>query len=716
MLPEIMFYRVSGALRTALESKFGRGMLSKPPEHISSKDLRELLSHVSNLTSDDSRDKAKRLRAFAKALSLCPRPLSDGMSVAEAASDFLTLKRLPAHGNYFEVTTRARVNGIETSSLRVVNLDVLGIKAGGLLSEALLGAPDPLLGVDFYRFTSLLSRVSAVEEGRRLLSTPAVLQEASHVYRLFALADSLLPNFKSRSDYFNSFKKVMRFSLAHLKSGQYFADAAYGVRCHPFKESDHTEGNASPVSEQVVLQKKEDADQLQRDDSQRGLLDSLKFISASDDSEAYDKATQQIRAQMDTYLIACEQVLNEQRECVERMDAILSGGPPSTVTRQLLKGYRNGIIPSYDTMQRLPQDALDWFLLSFVHNEQMFSHGTSKNRGFGLSVFLSNYGFEPTAGYAFDVALSQFYLTHSSMIACFIILAITTGWNGSTVATLSPSRIRKTGSGYRMTGIKTKTNQLQQEEIEEIESRTDDKLACRAIELLLWHNKNVDLFAERRTESVFCPMRLKFDGPRIANLPRFDRTLLAFLKANNLPRITIRDYRNLRLNYTYVAGGGDIVATQIRAGHASLATTARYIRGRIQAELHDSNIRRYMRILAKSILWVTGRKQLDNTEESKAARRLLFPLSPHSAEKSDSAADAWLASIGEMRLEITESDAIHCCYQQKFYEKNLRFLISFNENRFLEYHLARIVFCAALHRLLKESPFSYIVRRKEFDI
>ncbi|MDR5765909.1 MULTISPECIES: hypothetical protein [unclassified Caballeronia] len=680
------FHAFNIVFRVISKSPKGQEILSSPPESISASKIQSLLLLANRNYSGKPESKIITLKGFASFISYCPRLIRGGKKIAEIAAFFFAKFKLPIGDNYVEITTTAMVHGVRTEYLKIIDFDALGLKSGGLLSEALSGAPEIIQHSSFYQVIAVLRKLVKTTDGKRLLSTPAAELEVEDVSNLFSLVDTLLPNKKSRNSLYTSFKVFTSYSLARLKNGQNFCDAAHGYRVTPFVAN----RDDAPASHNV--------------------LDSLKVISASSDVDFYEKATSKLRSLMDTYLIACEQVLNDHGECIEKMNAILALGPPKTLPKRIFERYTDGIIPVYDTMKRLPQDAVNWLLMSYVHNEQMYVTGTANERGFGLSHFLTGYGLQATAGYAFDVALSQFYLTQRSLIACFIILAIKTGWNGSTLVSLNSGRIRRIGTGYRLTGIKTKTDQFQQIEIEEVEWRADDKLSCRAIELLIWHNRNIDAFLERRNPSIFCALRLRYDGRRIAHLPQISRYLQIFLESNNLPHITIRDYRTLRLNYTYVEGGGDIIATQVQAGHSSMATTVRYLRLKVQTELHDANIRRYMRVLGKSILWVTGNKEIDDSEESKAAKRLLFPASPYASENRDSVADSWIASGGEMRVEITEDDAIHCCLQQRFYEQRLSFLISFNEKRFLAFHLPRIVFCAALYRLLRRSPFAYVLR------
>ncbi|MGF6923098.1 hypothetical protein [Paraburkholderia sp. 40] len=59
----------------------------------------------------------------------------------------------------------------------------------------------------------------------------------------------------------------------------------------------------------------------------------------------------------------------------------------------------------------------------------------------------------------FSVLLSEYYLSRTIIIACFVILMLSTGWNKSTVLTLSIDRVQKIPNGYKLSGLKARSGQ-----------------------------------------------------------------------------------------------------------------------------------------------------------------------------------------------------------------------------------------------------------------
>jgi hypothetical protein len=116
-----------------------------------------------------------------------------------------------------------------------------------------------------------------------------------------------------------------------------------------------------------------------------------------------------------------------------------------------------------------------------------------------------------------------------------------------------------------------------------------------------------------------------------------------------------------------------------------------------------------MRLIEASIHYMTGRKaHLSREQISKVEKNnlLLFPTSPIQDDAIECIADRWIGSFGTHPFVVGDDEIKHTIIQHQFYSKSTNWRIAANHERFVRFHLPRILFCEALHRVLSEGPLS----------
>lgn len=297
------FVSVLGKVTT---HELGITLLSRPSQNLTSADVATIFS-LAEKSATQLQGGSEKLKMFATLLAYCKSPLSDGKSVAEQKVEYFAKIKPDTQGNIRIFHLRGNSNGHTLNGRGVVNLESLGIKRGGVLSEALADAPETLNKSDFGPFLQALRFMTKSDESRELLSTPTALLSAADISRLFWLADSAIPHIKSRQHLFRGFKKILMYNLARLATGQTFIDAATGCYSEVYEPSkDVSDVNKRRENREIS-----------------SAIDFLKLISVNSDDDGFAKASAELRAHIDKYLIVCQQVLNEQEECVQKLNAIL---------------------------------------------------------------------------------------------------------------------------------------------------------------------------------------------------------------------------------------------------------------------------------------------------------------------------------------------------------------------------------------------------------
>jgi integrase len=336
----------------------------------------------------------------------------------------------------------------------------------------------------------------------------------------------------------------------------------------------------------------------------------------------------------------------------------------------------------------------------------------------------------------FGILLSERYLSVHVYMACLVILMLETGWNSSTVLSLTPDRIEEIDGKYYLHGYKSKSGQNQQSEtntsgsaVQSTTRRVDpsglvskiyeeedaekpveveNPLAARAITLLLTHQSNIDQDWKTENRQLFLLMSLNTkEGNEVFRVADIGRATRRFCDFIGHPRFVIDDLRKQAVNTKYVRTR-DLRQAQADLGHANPRSTLTYVNGAALRQSKEAIIKDFGAILSDSYLYAAGKLFVNseaNDRKSRLTRTLLlFPPSSLHAEDGDSIADRWLNSKGTFSFQIGEEEIAYCAYQKKYYRKSCAKLVSENPQRFAKYHLPRILFCEALYRFISQSP------------
>jgi hypothetical protein len=324
-----------------------------------------------------------------------------------------------------------------------------------------------------------------------------------------------------------------------------------------------------------------------------------------------------------------------------------------------------------------------------------------------------------------EVLLSHICPTRKVAFICLVSLMAETGLNKQTLKGTKFRDIEPLSQGYRLRGVKLKTDQIQTRDVfSSVPELGDDNgftvvspLAVKALKVLL------NASAESPTDPqiperapLFRVLRLRLKGGSNQFKLLIESGVHSKLRRDNsLWSFQLRSLRNLALQIHYTSPSGDVFSTAALAGHGSIDVTAQYLEETIISWMHESNINKFMKMLGATILWVVGREAKVEEHELKehVSKRLLFPLTGMAPQPRSSAVDDWISSMGTTSLTIGIDEIHHTAFQHNFYKRNLRDLAHANPTAFVKHHLPRAVVCEALRQLILASPHKGLLRAFE---
>lgn len=606
----------------------------------------------------------------------------------------------------------------------VLSTAPLGLAPGGWLTEAVNAAPNLLHFCDALGITQTLIKLAQTPQVITRLNTPIHELGAEDVHAVLKAIDvnASVARPSAPLKLAQQLRTFLTRPIAPINDGTSLCDVRYRTKLRP-----------GPLSANNTLS---DAPHPSLADPQLARpASAIQFEGLSDLAE---KQLDHFGGRIDVLLQACVNVLDAHDGVIvairqARASGITGLAVPATIRKALERenAYQWGATATAEpeVQFRIAVHMLDAHQL----------HMSNSNVKLSLKL-ISEFNALLTKGTheeRFAVLLSETYLCRPVIFACFIILMLGTGWNKSTLLSLSKSRIKKINGGYRLLGLKFRSNQNEEQCVgtgETVNSRitgesqdvvmnglipsllnnenSDHILSTstevRAIELLLRHRENVDKFGVYDSDSLFVSLILGEIYHRRFSL-KFGSVLFnEFCRFIHHPLFRADDLRKQSNSYFYLASGKDIRATQARMNHGTPLTTMRYVDGTALRISHEAIMKDFADILSASFEYSAGRLVFNkdwNDRKTKLIKNLLlFPCSQHHAEDGKSVADKWLNSQGQFSFEIGTSELKQCVYQRQFYRRHTAKLIAANAQRFDRYHLPRLLFCEALHRVISASP------------
>lgn len=322
-----------------------------------------------------------------------------------------------------------------------------------------------------------------------------------------------------------------------------------------------------------------------------------------------------------------------------------------------------------------------------------------------------------------ELLMSTHYLPAHIVATCLAAIQNDQPVNTEVLSSLTRGDVRRTRRGYRFVGIKGRTNHIVGREAEAHEARDSERLhftstaAIRAFDLLLQNAASI----EEHLGITFVPLlscqNLHYaKGTKVTFKVKTPWELLQlFCDFHGLSRFNTRYLRDLGLQTHVLSPEGNIYSAQALAGHADIGTTEIYVYTHVIRYLHMSNIRRFMDMLAASILWRTGRT--DMLEQSGLGARgfelqLLFPL-PDTDGDEPAVVDQWIRSNYQTQISLGLDELQQCAAQYQYYVECLPTLAQRNAYQFISMHVPRILTCLAMREVVLASPYSAFYRKFE---
>jgi integrase len=603
-------------------------------------------------------------------------------------------------GNVVALCTAARVRHRQTFLKVLIDFDALRVARGGLLEETIRDARCPLSATVAYYFKRILDAVCEQEDARAVLSAHPQEISVPLIHMLFGRIDAEVGAWNHAHPYvaFIAARRIFLFCRCPLRTGQLLSEVAYLSR-HGTRRG----GRVKPLISEM-------SDPTFADASLSGPISALPHTN-SEDLERM--AVAHLSGRLERIRDSCIDMLDKHAVLVEEIKRLKALGLPDSLHPYTMRSLdRRGGSPIPNTLRKLSVEEHFRVVLYLVERDLLFQNRSIRH-AFALESLheLRTVSRYPDSRSLHNALLADYYLPRLAVIACLLLLLIDTGWNGSTALGLTAKRVSKHGAGYRIVGVKTRTDQVQTASIPESDDTSEfvtAPTAVRALDLLLAYDASVTKYGKRDSDSLFVSMQHRVSDRVMFFIPDINECLKDFCAHYNIPHFTLRQIRDQVANREYLRGGKDPYRIRTLLGHANIGTTADYLDSHVLRLLNEANINRYMKRLAASALFAVDRAAqlpalaLDRTDVDE---RLLFPVSRFSREGEEAIADQWLAADGEFSFVIGEAEIQHCVLQKRFYEEALPDLKQGNPERFVHYHLPRILFCAALYRFIEVSPY-----------
>lgn len=301
--------------------------------------------------------------------------------------------------------------------------------------------------------------------------------------------------------------------------------------------------------------------------------------------------------------------------------------------------------------------------------------------------------------------LAEYYLPRLVASAAQILVLCRTGWNVTTVAAMERDQVHLSNTFCDLFPTKSKTS-------DSIHLRIYRSREPRLFDLMKMTVENDAAITRdwRRSDNTlwasWSQAKFSFSTEIHGNaMP----TIATRYGTRSLTKKALRDYKNVNDWLSH----GDIFQSKEDMDHHSIDTAVAYLNLHVFSVLNEANIAKYMVQLSKSILWI-GRKNvprkqrnqlLDGCDES----NLLFPLPSSEAVTSSAACDRWMNAVGKESIRIGAAEIRHLRWQLQYYANYALDLSRDNPLQFTAIHLPRMIFAAALAKVVSESPLGRLL-------
>lgn len=300
-----------------------------------------------------------------------------------------------------------------------------------------------------------------------------------------------------------------------------------------------------------------------------------------------------------------------------------------------------------------------------------------------------------------------YFLPNHVLIAIAVLICQKTGWNPGSVHALSKSDIEQLSSTrYLLQSLKSKTDD--KTPVYELR-KSSEPLLFRAVELLLWHHKQVITTFELEESRLFIGIyRKKFD----VFLPLHKTNLYNnFIGPYDLKDFSAKDLRASRAGLTMLTTR-DFEAVRELLGHNSITTTSGYLYNTLFFQLNEARILEFQRRIEATISFIDRGEELVTLRKFKMRHvdiniiapehvgdgtRCLDPFnSPDPRVRKGDRCDGLYCHVnGGCRnniIQVSSEDVELAQRTRKYYQSRWLNLYEKNPKAFAQIHIPKIIF------------------------
>jgi len=579
-----------------------------------------------------------------------------------------------------------------------INFSKLNVQRGGFLEQVIRDLPSPIHPLIARTFSSSLDFITSDITISSKLSTLVSSLNYSDIWLIYQHIEIYIKTKNYKDPYALYIKAVQPFKGCHstLSNGQLVRDIQFRTS---FKYN-------SKDTRKLISERYDEG----INDSEMAYPLSLILNDSKDDLE--QKSVKHLQTRLDRLSDVCIEVIQSHLENVSKIKAFKNESLRSKYTSERIKT----IVSKYESLKdkkfRVPEaDKLSLYL-SLIEEYELYKHQELEFKySFSDLNYIHDDEFNRLHLKPVDFLLSDYYLPRNVVFACLLILLIETGWNPSTLLTLTKDRIDTSlVNKIKVVGIKTKTDQIQEYLIDKNIKGAAESWPYKCVHLLLDNFNNIERFSTGQLNSIFlCKLnRTGLISNVFESISHIERDIEVFCNYSKIPIFKLKDIRDQKINLEYMKSGKNPYTAMVLLGHKDLSTTSSYLNTNILRVLSEANINEFMRRLGDTILFAGG--IVANGDDCTINEKLLFPVSSYSDK---SIADEWINSIGKLKIIIGRPEIEHCAMQMQYYKESIPNLKDSNKERFLEFHIPRILFCIAMYKFILESEYRGVLRAIE---
>lgn len=458
-------------------------------------------------------------------------------------------------GSWCVLPTRHSASGKQVYGSLHLDLKAFSRLQGSFLRLAIDSQSYPLHRAVGNKFQRALQEISGDPTAVEILNSAPDLLTAADIGRLFSVIEGKVATWGKVSRYTMAQHalKVLREMPERLGDGTTASESGFSTRFEMPTRSAKAHAAERPLRKPASPIEGGGHAEVAEPPP---LIDAIQFHSLAErDSKAYGAGTRR----QEEIAELCLKCFAQHDELVQRLKAAKAAGVPQLNSRQT--GIGNGGLMDPNVLLRLPEGDQLQVILHVMEREKF--HIASPTLCGHLPLeglkFLERYlpdGLHVSHGLRRELLLSDYYLPAHVIAACVVALQNDKLLNTEVIFSLTSGDVEKSKKGYRFTGVKGKTGQIQSREVNLPDPAAPPKAlhftnqaAVRALDLLLAHAQTIEHFQKRSFVPLVSCLHQKFPkGPKLVFIRKSAWHLIqVFCGHNNINRFDTRYLRHLAL-------------------------------------------------------------------------------------------------------------------------------------------------------------------------